>query len=77
MSLYSEQSTQVNLKKQLVSSISHELKTPLMIMQVTIQAILDGIIPKEDNVKELENVITEINKSSIMIQDLLDRKSVV
>ncbi|MFK5884159.1 MAG: HAMP domain-containing sensor histidine kinase [Candidatus Izemoplasma sp.] len=71
MDLYSEQSTQVNLKKQLVSSISHELKTPLMIMQITIQAILDGIIPKEDNVKELENVISEINKSSIMIQDLL------
>ena len=69
--LYEEQSNQVTLKKQLVSSISHELKTPLMIMQVTIQGILDGIIEDEDQQKELNNVIQEINKSSIMIQDML------
>lgn len=69
--LYSEQTKQVSLKKQLVSSISHELKTPLMIMQVTIQGILDGII-SEDNVnEELDNVLDEINKSSLMIQDML------
>ena len=69
--LYDEQIKQVTLKKQLVSSISHELKTPLMIMQVTIQGILDGIIDEEDQEKELLNVIDEINKSSIMIQDML------
>ena len=69
--LYDKQSKQVTLKKQLVSSISHELKTPLMIMQVTIQGILDGIIDKEDEDAELNNVIQEINKSSIMIQDML------
>ena len=71
VSLYNEQSTQYSLKKQLVSSISHELKTPLMIMQVTIQGILDGVVKPEDTQNELNNVITEINKSSIMIQDLL------
>jgi signal transduction histidine kinase len=71
LELYEEQSKQVTLKKQLVSSISHELKTPLMIMQVTIQGILDDIIPEEDQVKELNNVIDEINKSSMMIQDML------
>jgi signal transduction histidine kinase len=69
--LYEEQSNQVTLKKQLVSSISHELKTPLMIMQVTIQGILDGIIDEKDIDEELDNVIEEINKSSIMIQDML------
>ena len=69
--IYEEQSMQVRLKKQLVSSISHELKTPLMIMQVTIQGILDGIIDSEDEEKELNNVIEEINKSSLMIQDML------
>ena len=71
MALYDEQVKQVSLKKQLVSSISHELKTPLMIMQVTIQGILDGIISPEDQVKELNNVIDEINKSSLMIGDML------
>ena len=71
MNLYEDQSKQVSLKKQLVSSISHELKTPLMIMQVTIQGILDDIIPQEDQAKELLNVLDEINKSSMMIQDML------
>ena len=66
-----EQSKQVTLKKQLVSSISHELKTPLMIMQVTIQGILDEIIEAEDQEQELNNVLDEINKSSLMIQDML------
>ena len=70
-SLYDDQTKQVSLKKQLVSSISHELKTPLMIMQVTIQGILDGIIDEEDQKVELVNVLEEINKSSIMIQDML------
>ena len=69
--LYEEQSKQVTLKKQLVSSISHELKTPLMIMQVTIQGILDDIIAAGDRDKELHNVLDEINKSSMMIQDML------
>ena len=69
--LYDEQVKQVTLKKQLVSSISHELKTPLMIMQVTIQGILDGIIPEEEAEKEMNNVLEEISKSSMMIQDML------
>jgi len=69
--LYNEQTMQVSLKKQLVSSISHELKTPLMIMQVTIQAILDGVIPTDEQETELLNVVDEINKSSTMIQDML------
>jgi len=69
--LYEEQTQQVTLKKQLVSSISHELKTPLMIMQVTIQGIIDGIIPLDEQEQELLNVVGEINKSSVMIQDML------
>ncbi len=69
--LYNDQSLQVSLKKQLVSSISHELKTPLMIMQVIIQGILDGVITSKEQEMELLNVVDEINKSSNMIQDML------
>jgi signal transduction histidine kinase len=72
ISLYKQQTEQTKLKKQLVSSISHELKTPLMIMQVTIQAVLDNIIPEEKVTDELKNVLNEINKSSLMLQDLLE-----
>jgi signal transduction histidine kinase len=66
-----QQEKQAKLRKQLVSSISHELKTPLMIIQLTIQGILDGIIDSQTSEDELENVIIEIEKSSKMIQDLL------
>ena len=71
MSLYENQSEQVNLKKQLVSSISHELKTPLMIIQVTIQGVLDGVVNEDSIAEEFNNILAEINKSSLMIQDLL------
>ncbi len=71
MELYKEQSDQVDLKKRLVSSISHELKTPLMIIQVTIQGILDGIVPQEEIHSEFDVIMQEINKSTLMIQDLL------
>jgi signal transduction histidine kinase len=69
--LYEEQSKQVELKKRLVSSISHELKTPLMIMQVIVQGISDGVIEEKDIHNELATVLSEINKSSMMIQDML------
>jgi signal transduction histidine kinase len=72
MELYKNQSQQVDLKKQLVSSISHELKTPLMIIQVTIQGIIDGVIPTEDISEEFETALEEINRSTLLIQDLLD-----
>jgi len=72
MDLYKNQSQQVDLKKQLVSSISHELKTPLMIIQVTIQGIIDGVIPAEDISEEFETALQEINRSTLLIQDLLD-----
>ncbi len=71
LKLYEKQRREVDLKKQLVSSISHELKTPLMIMHVTIQGIIDGIIPRNEQDLELNNLLKEIQKSSIMIQDML------
>ena len=72
MALYKEQSQQVDLKKQLVSTISHELKTPLMIVQVTIQGIIDGIIPEDQIETEFENIMGEVNRSTLLIQDLLE-----
>lgn len=72
MALYDEQVTQLELRKRLVSSISHELKTPLMIMQVSIQGILDNIFTPEESMIELENVVNEINNVDEMLQDLFE-----
>lgn len=67
-----EQMHQFMMKKQLVSSISHELKTPLSLMQIAISAILDDIIPHDEQRNELEHVIGEINHMAEMIKEILD-----
>lgn len=60
------------MKKQLVSAISHELKTPLAIMQASISGIIDGVFEPEENERELQNVLKEINHTSEMVQEVLD-----
>ncbi|MCL2521737.1 MAG: HAMP domain-containing histidine kinase [Erysipelotrichales bacterium] len=59
------------LKKDLVASLSHEMKTPLFIIEATISAILDGVFNEEDYNKELENTLAEIKKTSIMIEETI------
>lgn len=59
------------LKKDLVASLSHEMKTPLFIIEATISAILDGVFSEEDYNKELENTLAEIKKTSIMIEETI------
>lgn len=62
---------ETELKNQIVSSLSHEMKTPLFIMQATISAILDGLFDEEMTQEELTNVLNEINKTSKMIEQLV------
>ncbi|XMB86497.1 HAMP domain-containing sensor histidine kinase [Mycoplasmatota bacterium WC44] len=70
--LYEQQTSQVELRKRFISAISHELKTPLMVMNITIQGILDGIFSQEDQDDELRRVLAEITNTDVMIKDLLD-----
>lgn len=70
--LAQSQQKQFQMKKQLVSSISHELKTPLAIMQASISGILDGIFEPEENEAELQNVLKEINHTNEIVQEVLD-----
>lgn len=70
--IYSEKQVRdFEIKKQLVASMSHELKTPLFVIQATLQGIIDGIF-KEDEVKqELENIMKEIENTTKIIQEIL------
>ncbi len=70
--LYKEQQTQTKLKKQFVSSVSHELKTPLMIISIILNGLKDGIIDQSDLPNEVDNVIKEVDFMKDMIQDMLD-----
>jgi two-component system sensor histidine kinase VanS len=49
MRLYDHQTKQINLRKRFIRAISHELKTPLMVINITAQGILDGIFSAEES----------------------------
>jgi len=70
--LYDEQQDQIELRKKFISAISHELKTPLMIMNVTAQGILDGIFSETEQRGELQKILNEVGTLDSMIKDLLD-----
>ena len=59
-------------KRDLVASISHDIKTPLTIIAATISAIQDGIFTEEETKQELENVLIEIDKTTKMLQDTIN-----
>lgn len=59
-------------KRDLVTSISHDIKTPLTVISATISAILDGIFTPEETQIELNNVLNEIEKTTKMLQDTIN-----
>ena len=59
-------------KRNLVTSISHDIKTPLTVISATISAIQDGIFSPEETEKELENILLEIDKTTKMLQDTIN-----
>lgn len=61
------------LRKDFVSRVSHELQTPIAIINGHIEALNDGI-PQSDQEKEnyLKIIENETNKMSTLIKDLLD-----
>ena len=59
-------------KRNLVASISHDIKTPLTIIAATISAIQDGIFSPEETQIELENVLKEIDTTKKMLQDTIN-----
>lgn len=61
------------LRKNFVSRVSHELQTPIAIINGHIEALNDGIPQTEDDKKEYLKIIEkETLKMSVLIKDLLD-----
>ena len=58
------------LRKHLTSNIAHELRTPLSIMKVHVEAMLDGVI--EDNAQGMKNIQTEVEKLIRLVQGIED-----
>jgi signal transduction histidine kinase len=59
---------QHQLRKQMVGDIAHELRTPLSVMQGTIEAMLDGVL--HPNKTELRNLHNDIRRLTRMVEDL-------
>jgi two-component system sensor histidine kinase BaeS len=58
------------LRKQLMSNIAHELRTPLAIMKTQVEALADGIIT--DREKGLENINSEIGQLTKLVKGIED-----
>ena len=51
------------LERRLTSDVAHELRTPLMAMQATIEAMADGVMPADaENLNMLDNEVIRLGK---------------
>lgn len=68
-----QKSKLTEMRNQFISDVSHELKTPIALIQGYAEALVDGVI-KEDNDKQYycEVILDEANKMSELTKDLLD-----
>lgn len=59
---------QDRIKKQITSDVAHELRTPLSTLQISVEAIMDGIIKMDDN--RLKSIHDEILRLTKIVKDL-------
>ena len=59
-------------QQEFLQEASHELKTPIMVIRSYIQSLMDGIIPKEDMDKTLQNIEDETFKMEKRVNSLLN-----
>ena len=58
-------------RKDFVAGVSHELKTPLAIIQATHEAIKEGIIPPNEYPEHFKTIENEIRRANRIIQDMM------
>ena len=59
---------QEGLRKQMVADIAHELRTPLSVMQVNLEAMADELLPVSP--EELDGLHNEVTRLSRLVEDL-------
>jgi len=68
-----EKSKLSEMRNQFISDVSHELKTPIALIQGYAEGLNDGIIQDEESKKYyIEVILDEANKMSNLTKDLLD-----
>lgn len=59
-------------RKEFISNVSHELRSPITSIKGFIAAILDGVVPKDKEKYYLNIVYDEIRRLARLVNDLLD-----
>lgn len=59
----------IELEHRLTGDVAHELRTPLMAMQATVEAMQDGVLPADE--ENLERVASEVRRLSRLIDAML------
>ena len=68
-----QKSKLAEMRSQFISDVSHELKTPIALIQGYAEGLIDGIATTEEDKKYyLEVILDEANKMSELTHDLLD-----
>ena len=61
-----------NMRKGFVDNVSHELKTPIGIIEGYAEGLKDGIVTGEDAKLYLETIIDEAQKMGILVSNMLE-----
>ena len=61
-----------NMRKEFTDNVSHELKTPIGIIEGYAEGLKDGIVSGEDATMYLETIIDESKKMSVLVTNMLE-----
>ncbi|SFC56028.1 sensor histidine kinase [Clostridium uliginosum] len=61
-----------NMRKEFVADVSHELKTPIGIIEGYAEGIKDGIVSGNDAMIYLDTIISESKKMSVLVTNMLE-----
>ena len=59
------------LRSSFIARLSHELKTPLMVISATTEALEDGMIPQDEIKDNYETILGEVEKTTGIIKDII------
>ena len=66
---------QEQIRREFVTNVAHDIKTPLAVMQGFTEAMIDGLVKTEnDREKYLQNILEEINSLKRLVNEVLDLK---
>ena len=61
-----------NIRKEFISNVSHELRSPITSIKGFVGGILDGVIPRDRENYYLKIVYDEVDRLARLVNDLLD-----